>query len=130
MRLVSLVVCLLAGCPATPPDCIQVDTSCAPGYVPTFDNVYANTLKGKCGSGEPACHSATGRAGGMTLQDIDTAYSQLTTNDRAVAGNPQCSKMIIRTHSPGEAYQMPPGDPLAPAEQCALVQWVQMGAMR
>jgi hypothetical protein len=45
-------------------------------------------------------------------------------------GDPSCSKMIVRTDSPGEDYQMPPGDPLTPEERCALIQWVQMGAMK
>jgi len=123
------VVCALTGC-SSMPECIEVDTSCAPGYVPTFDNVWSNTIQGKCGGTDSSCHSVTGRAGGMTLQDIDTAYSQLTKNGRAIGGNAACSTMIVRTNSPGEDYQMPPGDPLTPEARCALVQWVQMGALR
>ena len=132
MRRLSLVVCLavLAGCPTDPPPaCITVDTTCAPGYVPTFHNVYTNTMQQSCGSTQSSCHSASGRAGGMTLQDEQTAYQQLMMNDRVKPGDPACSKIIVRTSSPGADYQMPPGDPLDPPARCALIQWVQQGAM-
>jgi hypothetical protein len=130
-----LLVCVLAGCLGCegepPPECITpaVDTSCAPGYVPSFANVYNNTLKPNCGSSDSSCHSASGRAGGLSFQDQQTAYDQLNMSGRVKAGNPSCSEMIVRTSSPGKDYQMPPGDPLSEPEQCALVQWVQMGAM-
>jgi hypothetical protein len=46
-----LAVCLLAGCPSEPPPaCKTVDTACAPGYVPTFTNVYNNTIVPGCGT--------------------------------------------------------------------------------
>jgi hypothetical protein len=129
MRLVVLV-CTLAGCPAEPPPpCITVDTACAPGYVPTFTNVYNNTLEGKCGSDDRACHSASGRAGGLSFQDQATAYASLLQEGRAKPGDPACSEMVVRTSSPGKDYTMPPGDPLTTQEACALLQWVQMGAM-
>jgi hypothetical protein len=132
MRRLSLVVCLavLAGCPTDPPPaCITVDASCAPGYVPTFHNVYTNTMQQSCGSTQSSCHSSSGRAGGMSLQDEATAYQQLMMNDRVKPGDPGCSKIIVRTSSPGADYQMPPGDPLDPPARCALIQWVQQGAM-
>ena len=67
-----LFVCLLtlhlAGCEEPPPECIApehaIDESCAPGYVPTFTNVYKNTIKDGCGSTKSNCHSAAGKAGG------------------------------------------------------------------
>ena len=37
--------------------------------------------------------------------------------------------LIVRTDSPGADYQMPPGDPLSAPERCALIHWVQNGAM-
>jgi hypothetical protein len=125
-----LLVCVLAGCPTDPPpECVTVDTACAPGYVPTFTNVYNNTLKPSCGSTMSSCHSATGRAGGLSFQDQQTAYDQLMVLGRVKPGNAACSEMVVRTSSPGEDYQMPPGDPLAAPAQCALLQWVQAGAM-
>lgn len=131
------VVCLLAGCPSEPPPaCVAeehaLDTSCAPGYVPTFTNVYNNTLKTGCGSTQSSCHSATGRAGGLSFATEDIAYEQLIdpAKGRVKPGDPSCSEFIVRTSSPGEDYQMPPGDALSEPAQCALVQWVLQGAQR
>ncbi len=119
----------LAGCPSTPPPaCITVDTSCAPGYVPTFDNVWKNTMQTGCGSTRASCHSASGHMGNLDMADEATAYTSLMAHGRVKAGDPACSLMIVRTDSPGADYQMPPGDPLTPAERCALIQWVQNGA--
>jgi hypothetical protein len=131
MRRTFVVVCALAGCPAEPPPpCITtIDLACAPGYVPSFDNVYANTLEQKCGSDKSACHSALGRAGGLSFEDQATAHAQLLLEGRVKPGDAMCSEMIVRTSSPGADYQMPPGDELSPQEACALIQWVQQGAM-
>lgn len=119
----------LAGCPAEPPPaCIAVDTSCAPLYAPTFDNIYTMTLRDTCGSQRASCHSAAGMSGGMSFQDESHAFAALR-NGRVVPGDPACSKMIVRTDSPGAPYQMPPGDALSAAERCVLIQWVQAGAL-
>lgn len=124
----ALGVAPLAGCPSDPPPpCITVDTTCAPLYAPTFDNVYTMTLKNTCGSQLSSCHSAAGRQGGMSFQDESHAYAALLAG-RVQPGNPGCSKMIVRTGSPGASYQMPPGDPLGDPERCALIQWIQAGA--
>jgi hypothetical protein len=118
----------LAGCPADPPpSCIIVDTTCAPLYAPTFDNVYTMTLKNTCGSALSSCHSAAGRQGGMSFQDEQHAYDALLAG-RVMPSNPGCSKMIVRTDSPGASYQMPPGDALGEPERCALIQWIAAGA--
>jgi hypothetical protein len=135
MRRLWLVLAL-AGCPATPPPaCITVDTSCSPGYVPTFDNVYSTTLLPTCAQ-TASCHSSTGRAGGMSFADETGAYQALLSKStvdpsrfRVVAGDPACSLLIVRTDSPGADYQMPPGTPLDEPTRCALIQWVQNGAM-
>lgn len=63
------------------------------------------------------------------MESQDAAYANLMEVGRVKPGDPSCSKMIVRTDSPGTDYQMPPGDPLSPEERCALIQWVQMGAM-
>ena len=124
-----ILVCVLAGCPSDPPpECTIVDTACAPGYVPTFDNVYNNTLRTGCGATMSSCHSSSGAAGDLSLADKQTAYDQLL-QGRVKAGDAACSEMIVRTHGIGEDYQMPPGDELAEPARCALVQWVQQGAM-
>lgn len=128
MRSRFVVALALAGCPGdAPPECIEVDLDCAPLYVPTFENVYDNTLSGTCGSQRVACHSAAGMKGGMSFEDPATAHAALLAG-RVVPGNPGCSEMIVRTSSVGESYQMPPGSPLPENERCALIQWVQMGA--
>ena len=126
---------LVAGCPSTPPPaCITVDTTCAPGYVPTFDNMYNNTLAQGCGSTRSSCHSASGHMGGLDMSTEATAYASLLAMSpnyhraRVEPGNPACSLMIVRTDSPGADYQMPPGTPLTEPARCALVQWVQSGA--
>jgi hypothetical protein len=133
-----LFVVLLGGCPSEPPPaCITVDTSCAPGYVPTFTNVYTNTLSRSCGSDNNSCHNAAGHMGGLSFEDQTTAYTKLLSDSgidpsrkRVVPGDPACSLFVVRTNSPGKDYQMPPTNALDPREQCALVQWVQMGAMQ
>lgn len=121
----------LAGCPSEPPPpCITtIDLACAPGYVPTFTNVYTNTIEHKCGSDKSACHSARGQAGGLSMATQSEAHANLLLEGRVKPGDPMCSEMIVRTSSPGEDYQMPPGDPLSPEEACALIQWVQQGAL-
>lgn len=125
-RLSILAAVLAGGCPSEPPACITVDTACAPLYQPTFDNVFANTIREGCGSARSACH-ASGGAGGMSLASPDTAHQSLRAG-HVVPGDPGCSELIVRTSSPGEDYQMPPGTPLSPAERCALIQWVAAGA--
>lgn len=124
-----LPLLLLVACTSDPPpDCITVDPACAPLYTPTFTNVYNMTLKDTCGSQNVSCHSAAGLQGGMSFQDQQHAYQALRSG-RVVPGNPGCSKMIVRTSSLGADYQMPPGDSLSAAERCALIQWVQNGAL-
>jgi len=128
-----VVLWLLAGCPQDPPpECKVVDTDCLPGYVPTFTNVYTNQLEDGCGSTKSNCHSKGNRAGGLSFESEDIAYEGLldATKQRVVPGDPSCSEMIVRTDSPGEDYQMPPGDALSGPQRCALIQWVLQGAQR
>ena len=123
-----LAAASLAGCASDPPPpCITVDTTCAPLYAPTFDNVYTMTLENTCGSQRSSCHSAAGQKGGMSFEDEPHAYAALRAG-RVMPGNPGCSKLIVRTDSPGAFYQMPPGDPLSEPERCALIQWIVAGA--
>ena len=132
MRRMWLVGSLaLAGCPKEPPPPCDttIDVSCSPGYVPTFDNVYVNTIEAKCGGDKSACHSAEGRAGGLDMSTQDKAHANLLMDGRVKPGDATCSEMTIRVHGVGHDYQMPPGDELSKEEACALIQWVQMGAM-
>lgn len=125
-----VVLAGLAGCPADPPpECTTIDTSCAPGYVPNFTNVYNNTLAEGCASTR-SCHSATGKAGDLVMSDQQTAYDQLldAAQDRVRPGDPACSELIVRVHGIDEDYQMPPGNPVPVTHRCALVHWVLQGA--
>jgi hypothetical protein len=128
---------LLGGCPNNdPPPCITVDTTCAPGYVPTFDHVFSDTLNVSCGNTNSSCHSAAGHMAGLSFEDESTAYTELLApssidpgRKRVDPGDAACSVLIVRTDSPGASYQMPIGDPLSAVERCALIQWVQHGAL-
>jgi hypothetical protein len=133
-----LVLALCAGCPADPPPaCTMVDTACAPGYQPTFHNVYQNTLQVSCGADNSSCHNAAGHQGNLSFAGDETAvYTALLSDSsldpsrkRVVAGDPACSLLTVRTEGVGADYQMPKGDPLRAAERCALVQWIQAGAL-
>ena len=119
---------VLAGCPGEdgPPACVTVETSCTPLYEPTFANVYNNTLRTGCGGMLTSCHSANG-SGGMSLADPAAAHGSLL-DGRVTPGDPGCSELIVRTNGAGKDYLMPPGDPLAAAERCSLILWVQAGA--
>jgi len=128
MRHLWFGAALITGCASEPPPaCVTVDPSCAPLYAPTFDNVYGHTLRDTCGAARSSCHSAAGKQGGMSFEDEAHAYAALLAG-RVTPGDPACSKLIVRTDSPGAGYQMPPGDPLPEPERCALIQWVQAGA--
>lgn len=129
-RAALLAALSLAGaCHTPPPACKMVDEGCTQlEYEPTFDNLYTMTLKDSCGSTRSSCHSAAGHKGGMSFEDEAHAYAALVGGARVHPGDPGCSDLIVRTDSPGTDYQMPPGDPLTPAERCGLIQWVAHGA--
>jgi hypothetical protein len=138
MRWYWLVAVVLGGCPSTPPPACLADApdpTCGSLYVPTFDNVYTNTLAKNCGSTNSSCHSASGHQDGLSFADEQTAYNDLLApsgkdpkRDRVVPGDIMCSLMLVRVESVGADYQMPPGNALDPRERCALVQWVNNGA--
>jgi len=138
MRWSWLAALAIAGCTSKPPQCITVDTSCAPSYVPTFHNIYTNTIQLSCGPTNSSCHSTSFHAGGMSFADEATAYAALLapkstidpSRPRLVAGDPACSLLVVRTDSPGEWYQMPqpPSQPIGSGERCAIIQWIGSGA--
>lgn len=128
-RMYLAAALLLGGCPSEPPPACTteaIDTSCGSLYVPTFDNVYANTLQMGCGASRSSCHAASGE-GGMSLADPATAHASLLAG-RVTPSDPTCSELIVRTHGIGTDYQMPPGGVLGSSERCALVKWVAAGA--
>ncbi|MCA9622577.1 MAG: hypothetical protein KC731_26335 [Myxococcales bacterium] len=109
-------------------DCVEVALDCDPLYEPTFANVHENTLVESCAVGS-TCHTADARRGGLDLETADAAYAGLVDDGRVVAGDPSCSLLAQRIASEGDDV-MPPGAPLADAERCAILQWIDAGAPR
>lgn len=123
---------------ASTPDSCPVDVSldCEPLYQPTFDNLFQNRLRATCGAASTggSCHSEAGAMAGLVLTDKDTAYAMLLGKDgyhqRVIPGDPACSLLVERIMSSDLNFQMPPGDPLSDAEQCAILKWIANGATR
>ena len=137
MRWLWLALTCTACTSTPPPACLAAapSTTCDTLYVPTFDNVFTQTLYPHCGGKDGACHNGTHPQAGLSFAEEQTAYDDLLMNSsldpkraRVVPGDVQCSLMLVRADSPGTDYQMPPGTPLKAEERCALVQWVGAGA--
>ncbi len=116
------------------PRCVSaLPESCTPLYEPTFDNVFAQTFTRSCAVSGGACHAPEGAQGGLALGDPDLAYDLLLSptdaEPRVIAGDPACSKLVVRLVSSG-ADVMPPGSPLAATEQCSVIEWIRRGAVR
>jgi len=112
------VVCLDAG----------VDTTCTPGFEPTFDALYTNTFQRSCAASGVSCHASTGKQGGVDFSDPEAAYAGLASKVRA--GQPECSILVHRVIATDGKVRMPPGRSLPAGEQCAIIQWVAQGARR
>jgi hypothetical protein len=114
------------------PSCIELSASCAPLYAPIFDELFTRTLQPTCGQGGSSCHGPAGQSGGLSMSDADSTWAELTgQNDaRLVPGDPGCSELVVRTHSAGESWSMPPGQPLSEGERCVIRQWIEQGAKR
>jgi Planctomycete cytochrome C len=132
----ALLACACGGSGDTEPapQCsTNLDLTCAPLYTPTFDQVFTRTLQPTCAQAGGSCHSAEGAMGGLVFADPDAAYAALLgksgAKPRVVAGDAACSLIVERLYADG-AQVMPPGAPLADAERCAVVQWIQNGAKR
>lgn len=128
--LLTLTLAATAACGDPPLACAELDLTCTPLYEPTFDNVYANTLATSCGDDRNACHSASGRAGDLSLADPLTAYQELVdpAHDRVRPDDVACSTLVARVYSADEDLVMPAGSPLSDAERCAIALWVAAGA--
>jgi hypothetical protein len=130
----------VAACQDPPLECVQdLSATCQPLYPPTFDNVFQDTLLPKCSTGGGSCHTPTGHQGGLVFDraDPDGAYHELMMNsavqtdrERIAPGDPSCSVVIERLYATASRWHMPRGSTLAPEEKCAIVQWVQQGALR
>lgn len=123
-----------AGEPA--PACANVSPdasspSCTPLYEPSYENVFANTLKPTCAKSGVSCHASTGRQGGLAFEDADESYRMLLESTQAVrAGDPSCSPLVGRIAATDGKVRMPPGRSLEATEQCSIIQWIANGAKR
>ncbi len=131
LPLALLLVVLASGCSAVDEgSCVDVPTSCAPLYEPTFENVYAQTLAPKCAVGNGSCHSASGAQGGLALEGIDQAYEGLVGQGLIDVDSPDCGVLVHRIESNDKSYVMPLGAKLSEPERCAIHMWIQGGAKR
>lgn len=126
----------LAGCPdsdtaAPGPICLDagVEARCAPAYEPTYDAIYANTLRPSCAKSGVSCHASTGRQGGLSFEDAEEAYASLR-RSQVRPGEPACSVLVQRVLAESGSVRMPPGRSLSPGEQCAIIRWIADGARR
>ncbi len=101
-------------------------TTCSPLYDPTYEQVFARTLKPTCAAGGSSCHSAG--KGGFLVDDIDATYTRIS--ERITPSKPECSVVVDRLYSTETGYAMPPGAQLSEAERCSIVQWIAAGARR
>ena len=127
----AAAVVALAGCPGEDElVCIEVDPGCAPLYPPTWDNVFANTISPKCGTGGGGCHEGVSSQGGLRLDESAAAHAVLTSpaHDYVLLDNPGCSQLLQRIYTTSSRLRMPRGNTLPEGERCALQQWVLAGA--
>jgi hypothetical protein len=105
--------------------------SCTPLYEPSYDNVFARTLKPTCAKSGVSCHASTGRQGHLSFEDADEAYGLLLETTHVVRpGDPSCSPLVARLVATDGNVRMPPGRSLPPDERCAVIQWIANGAHR
>lgn len=116
-------------CANVPP--AESSPNCTPLYEPSYDNVFAKTLKPTCAKSGVSCHASTGRQGGLAFEDADESYKLLLETTQAVrAGDPSCSAIVGRIVATSGTVRMPPGRSLEAAEQCSVIQWIANGAKR
>jgi hypothetical protein len=118
---------------ATPPTCLAepVDMACMPQYAPTYANVFKYTLARTCA--QSGCHEGNMPQGGLRLDDIDEAYTNLLDKPagRIIPGDLACGKVIVRLETKGASWSMPRGqEQLALEERCSIRQWIANGAER
>ncbi len=109
----------------------KASLECEPLYEPSYDNVFAITLKPTCAKSGVSCHASTGHQGGLAFENADEAYRQLLESTQVVrAGDAACSALVGRIRATDGKVRMPPGRSLVRSEQCAVLRWIQNGAKR
>jgi hypothetical protein len=112
------------------PDCIELPASCTPLNPATFDNVFNDILKPSCGATTGPCHGPNARSGGLEFHDPDRSHAALLDGRRVKPFDAACSRVIVRTHSIGKSWQMPPDEELEAGKRCMLQEWIAAGAER
>jgi len=105
------------------------DASCTASYEPTYDAVFANTLKPSCAKSGVSCHASTGKQGGLDFEDAEGAFTALRRR-AVVPGRPECSDLVRRLGATDGNVRMPPGRSLPAGEQCSVARWIERGAQR
>lgn len=114
--------------------CVEVDPACAPGFPPTWDNVYKFVITQSCAVGAGvACHGADGRKGMLEMSTPAIAYEGLVrgtgSHPRVTANDPACSILMERLNATDPSVRMPYGAAELPAAtRCAVQQWIAQGA--
>lgn len=114
------------------------DTGGDTGMAPTFTQVWANTIEGKC----RGCHDATAPAGALNMSNKGTAYSNLVgkaaagaacngMGTRVVAGNAAMSILYQKVTTPTCGIRMPAGGAaaLSMTETNRIRDWINAGAL-
>lgn len=117
------------------PACVEVDyEGCAELYPPTWDQVWAQTLANSCDGGGGACHASddiVASESGLALVDPADAHARLTEgpSPHVVAGDPQCSPLMVRLEIDDPSLRMPPGEtPIPAGARCSIAHWIRAGA--
>jgi hypothetical protein len=118
----------------TEPACVAVPTDCDEQISPNYQALYGEVFRGSCAQSEGSCHGADDRQAGLDFSDEERSYALLLGTEggrpRVVPGDAGCSKLVVRTHSVGKPWQMPPGTPLREPELCSIRKWIAAGAPR
>jgi hypothetical protein len=140
----GLAACSSEAAPAeTEPTCLDkpANLACQPlygleadgGVAPTFQQVFDTTLK-NCTTSD-SCHRGPNAQRGLEMDQIDGAYTNLLKKNaqgeqRVIAGNVQCGKVIVRLESIDKPWSMPPGGHLREDDLCSVRHWIANGAKR
>jgi hypothetical protein len=130
MLALGLLGVLSGGCGSDQDCTVPQGGDCSPLYAPTYENVYANTLKPTCGQAGTACHATEGAQGGFKIGELESTYDELLQKQLINPGEPGCSPVVQRLETDDPTQLMPPGARLSAPELCAIETWIANGASR
>ena len=118
----SLVACG----PAPAPICAETLPDCSGTTAPDFTTLRETVLEPSCVV-MTACHSSLEHQGDLILDDAAIAYDQIS---RFVTpGDARCSVVGERITTPITSRRMPPAGGLSDANRCAILAWIDAGAL-